>query len=105
MKPIAIALLCLTTLALIGYPFLFIANIMSFAAHPSAVEAPGIVTTAMNGFLWGSTLYPAPCVIAAIVTIVMLAKGKPGTALIWQGSVVLYLLAATACFLIWLSFG
>ena len=62
-------LLIVGALPLIIYPFILLANVMSFAGTPSSTPVPLMQKLISMAFLWASTLYPVVyigCVIAAI---------------------------------------
>ena len=63
-------LLIVGAVPLLIYPFILIANIMSFAGTPSSTPVPASQWIMSKAFLWSSTLYPVVyfgCLIAAIV--------------------------------------
>ncbi len=105
MKPLCICLLFLTTLPLLVYPFVLIANVMSLAATATATPAPIGLKIVSLGFLWTTTLYPVPYLICLIAALMNLKKEKIRTALHWQLALVGYLLMIGIFFTAWLNLG
>jgi len=84
-------LICVTSLPLLVYPILLVANVMSLAAPPPATPAPLSLSIAASGFLWGSTLYPLAYLIAIAATVMSLARDRIRMALGWQIGLLGYL--------------
>ncbi len=103
MKPLSIALMALTSLPLIIYPFVLLANVMGLAAVSSPTTASFAVSVAAVGFMLGSTLYPLPYLTALILSILNLTKGKHRAALWCQLALVGYLCFVGVFFIAWLS--
>ena len=61
MKTSSIVALGVSGLPLLIYPFILLANVMSFAGHKTGNE-PAILVFVSSAFLWASTLYPIPYV-------------------------------------------
>ena len=61
-------------LPLLVYPFVLIANIMSFAAG-DVQETPLLLTIASKGFLYASTFYPISVLVALVFHFIN-KKGK-----------------------------
>lgn len=79
LKLAAIVSLILGALPLLIYPFLVMANIMSFAA-PQTSNEPFALTLVFQTFLIGTTVYTAVYILCAVLAIVNVRKdkGKPG---------------------------
>lgn len=103
MKALCIASLCLTSLALLVYPFVLMANVMSIAAVPPSNPSM-IFRVASSIFLWSSTLYPVPYLIALIASLLKIKKNVR-IAFLWQIALLTYLLVMGLSFVMWLTFG
>ncbi|CAM1359886.1 conserved membrane hypothetical protein [Tenacibaculum xiamenense] len=80
-------------LPLLVYPFLFLANIMSFAAHECAHQSH-FHNVIFKLFIWSSTLYP----ISYLVTLVLYVFKKIKYTYYIP---ILHLFFASVCFLYW----
>lgn len=94
-------MLLLAAAPLLIYPFILIANIMSFAGTPSSTPPPILATLTSMAFLWASTLYPLiyfPCLIAAIAT----ARTNPSRSLQLAAAPLAYLGLCIMLFFLWM---
>lgn len=102
MKALCITFITLTSLLLLAYPFVLMANVMTLANLPSAEPLPTATSLSIHGFMWGSTLYPIPYLAALAGSIWHLRKGRPKIALFWQAGLLCYLvLVITLLFSPW----
>lgn len=105
MKTLSIALMCFTSLPLLIYPFVLLANVMSMAALSSPTSVSFGLSVAFFGFLIGSTLYPLPYLTSLVFSILNLKNGKPRAAFLWQSGLVGYLILVGLFFIAWLMLG
>ena len=105
MKAFCIGLIGLTTLPLLVYPFVLMANVMSLAASPPSSQVPLSLRLAMSGFIWSSTIYPLPYLVTMIASIVLLRLDEVKKALWWQVGLLGYLLLVGLFFVAWLALG
>ena len=92
--------LTLGALALLVYPFCLAANVMSLAAMdaPQTRVAGRLQRLSMQGFLWGSTVYPAVYLLAAGISRFLDANDRPVGARRAAKAPLIYLLAVLLCF-------
>lgn len=100
MKLAAIGSLVLGALPLLIYPFVLLANVMSFAGTPTGQETNGqwLVSRA---FLFGTTLYPIIYLVFAVIGIVNLVRKKSRAALNTSLVPLIYLAFLAVVFAVW----
>lgn len=100
MKLAAIGLLVLGALPLIFYPFIFLANVMSFAGTPTGNETT-VQWLVSRTFLVGSMIYPIVYILCAIAVVVQIIRNQ-GKAALKSGSIpVFYLVFIVGVFFLW----
>jgi hypothetical protein len=95
-------LLILAGLPLALYPFIFLANIMSMAGHPSPDPTPLVLRLTANAFLWSSMLYPVVYIGCVVLAIALSAAGSTSTAEKMSLLPLLYLALVVAFFCGWM---
>ena len=103
MKALCIVSICLTSLVLLVYPFVLVANIMAITAVPPANPSRIFMVTSAI-FLGGTTLYPVPYLIALIASLWNIKKNV-GVAFFWQVALMVYLLVIGVSLVALLMFG
>ena len=91
MKPLSIVLICLTTLVLLGYPFVLIADLMAIASIQPGQALSSASQLFFYAFVGGTFFYPLFYLIGLIGSIWSLRKEKLRAALLWQVGVFVYL--------------
>lgn len=104
MRKFCITLICLTSLPLFLYPFVLLANLMSFAASAQTSTSPRGLTIAMSGFLWSSSLYPVVYLTALIASIILLKRKSDKKALLWQIGLGIYLAVVVGFLIAWMNY-
>ena len=100
MRVAAIGLLILCALPLLIYPFLLLANVMSFAGTATGNEllSQWLISRA---FLLGSTIYPIVYLVCAIISIVQIVRNKGKSALTYSSIPLIYLFFLGGLFAVW----
>ncbi len=90
----------LGTVPMLAYPFVLMANLMSFVAVPDP-SAGSFERFASGSFMVLSTAYPIPWIGGLVGAVVMLAKRRPKPAA-WAAAVPLaYLLLVAGAWWLW----
>lgn len=84
MKFVCILLMGLSSLPLLIYPFVLIANLMMLAAVGTPGDTSFGEAIAQYAFLGGTTLYPVPYTLALIKSITKMEKKRFKKAASWQ---------------------
>lgn len=100
LKLSAIVSLIFGALPLLVYPFLVIANIMSFAASHTNAEPFGL-TLVVNLFLFSSTAYPVVYIICAVFAIIQIRKDKGKSAFSYGIVPIIYLVLLVGLLAAW----
>jgi hypothetical protein len=100
LKLAAIISLILGAVPLLMYPFLVMANIMSFAA-PHTNEEPFGLTLVVNIFLFSSTAYPIVYILCAVFAIVHIRKDKGKPAFSYGIAPIIYLVLLVGLLATW----
>ncbi len=104
MRVASITLICLTSAFLLLYPFVLLANVMSYAGYANSATTSLGLSIAMSGFLWSSTLYPLPYLAALIVSIIYLKRKNDKKALQWQIGLLAYIGIIIGFMIAWMIF-
>jgi hypothetical protein len=99
-KKARIGPLTLGALVLLIYPFCLGANVMSLAAMdaPETRVVDRLQRLSMQGFLWGSTVYPVVYLIAVGISRFLSSNDRPVGARRMAQAPLIYLLAVLLCF-------
>lgn len=82
------------------YPLCLMANAMSLAG-PRDPTTPPLLEVVAYAFLWGSMLYPVVYVVAIVMSRLLAARGRKSAAEYCENTILVYLLAVTVCFVLW----
>lgn len=98
-------LLIVGALPLLIYPFILLANIMSFAGTKSSTPVPLMQTVMSQAFLWSSTLYPVAYVACLIAAVTCSRSGNGAMALKLAAAPLLYLGLCVVLMIGWMMTG
>lgn len=103
MKALCLILIVLTSLLLLTYPLVLMADIMAVAAVQP--ENPPVARTFFFSlFIWSSLLYPA-AYLAGLIASLWTFRKNVRTATLWQAGVLGYVMLVIAAFIGWATVG